>query len=301
MGRRALELVEQGIVAVFGEALGVDGMSGLIARPGGWEPVSAAPVVAIYDRFPSQMRAAQFEAAWERRGDRPWSNPRAITRLCRDKVACQEHLVASGVRMPELEVDTDRFEERLEDWGVGFSKPRFGSFGKGVRCVRRGEVVEDTAVGIDPERREPVVLQRGILPGAGRPFSSLRVLAQREGDGWWLGEPVLRRSTEDPVVNVARGARALPASDMLTVRVIDAIREAVEATARAMQGMDDGVVELGVDVVLDEAEDPWVIEVNSRPRGRLEVLAAAVPERFGQDHRRAVLRPVEWLARRYGA
>ena len=60
------------------------------------------------------------------------------------------------------------------------------------------------------------------------------------------------------------------------------------------------LVEVGVDVVIDPHGAPWLIEVNSRPRGRLEVLARLDPARFGHAHVDACARPLRVLAERMG-
>ena len=59
-------------------------------------------------------------------------------------------------------------------------------------------------------------------------------------------------------------------------------------------------VEVGVDLVIDSEGVPWLVEVNSRPRGRMEALAAADPGRFLDAHVAACGRPIAalaWLAR----
>ena len=61
----------------------------------------------------------------------------------------------------------------------------------------------------------------------------------------------------------------------------------------------EATIELGVDLVVDEDGELHVIEVNGRPRGRLEVLAQQDPTRFQGAHAAAIARPLRWLAWRH--
>jgi glutathione synthase/RimK-type ligase-like ATP-grasp enzyme len=64
--------------------------------------------------------------------DLPRANGEALQALCRDKLRCQAFLTDAGLLMPDVEADPTRFAERLEGWGVGFLKPRYGALGRGV-------------------------------------------------------------------------------------------------------------------------------------------------------------------------
>ena len=58
------------------------------------------------------------------------------------------------------------------------------------------------------------------------------------------------------------------------------------------------LVELGVDLVIDEEGTPWLVEVNGKPRGRLEVLAGR-DAAWQEAHVRVSARPLRWLAQRF--
>lgn len=287
MGRAALLLAEEGLAVVFGADVRDGRMTGLIARPGRWEPVTDVPVVAAYDRYPSKADPAGHAALRAGLGTVPLANPYALTLLCRDKLACQRHLEARGVSMPEVEGDPSRFAERLSRWGAAFVKPRHGAFGEGVRRVVR-----------PPAVTEPSVLQRAVRPPEGWAGVSVRALVQRERPTWVTCPPVARRHRTDPVVNVARGAETAALADVLPELLAEVEAKAI-AVAEALADHPDGawLVELGVDLVIGADGHAHVIEVNSRPRGRLEALAAQDPGRWTRAHLDACARPLRCLRR----
>ncbi|MCB9780511.1 MAG: hypothetical protein H6742_18235 [Alphaproteobacteria bacterium] len=302
IGRAALALHADGIDAVFGDRV-VDGvLHGHVARPGRWV-AAAVPVAAFYDRFPSQRRADVFADICRNLGGRPLGNSPDLTALCRDKLRCQRRLeaplAAAGVAVPDVIDDPAAFEDRLAAWGAGFLKPRFGALGAGVRRVVPGDPLPARVRALLDDD-EPALLQRAVPPPPGLAGRSVRVLAQRAPSGAWIQAPaVVRESEDDPVVNAARGARVALGEDLLPLDQQDALRHAVAAVCDALSD-DPLALELGVDLVLDPDGRPWVIEVNSRPRGRLEKLAAADPARFMALHVAACARPVRTLAERVG-
>ena len=306
MGRAALAARAEGLEVVFGDRWDGACLVGVVAEPGRWRATRAA-VGAVQDRFPSQSRAptwAQLHAGARAAGVAV-GNGRAHTLTCRDKLRCQAVLEADGrLRLPPVEADPARFGERLAAWGGGFVKPRFGALGLGVRRVEPGMSVAARCEGVVPGRPDPTFVQWPVPPPAGFAGRVLRVLAQRAvrpdgGTEWAQLPPVLRESSTDPVVNAARGARVLPAEDALSMVVLDDVRRAVAATCQRLETLDTSeavALELGVDLALDDTLRPWVLEVNSRPRGRLGVLSKVDPDRFGPAHAAAMLRPWRTLA-----
>ena len=256
-GRAALALERQGI----GVSLG-----GLRAVEGGWVP-DEREIVAAYDRFPSCTWPEDYRPP----PGVPLENSHAIQALCRDKLACQR---ASGG--PELVIKD--FQAALQRWGAGFLKPRYGAFGRGVRYVRPGDDCPPTLPGTTGVP-EPAVLQRAIDCD----FVSYRALVQREGDGW-VCCPVVARVGAEPVVNVERGAVARAAGEVPAIEAL-----AIETASRI------GGIELGVDLVVDRAGRPHVIEVNAKPAGRLVKLGPA----YAEHHLAACMRPIRHLWERY--
>jgi len=302
VGRAALMLRERGITVIFGDTVTRSGggvvMDGLIAAPGSWEP-HQAPIMALHDRFPSQRRAAQYAAAQQELGPLPMGNPPSITLLCRDKIACQQALEGSGVVMPPVISDPAAFEDTLRGWGVGFLKPQFGALGIGVQRVRPGDPLPETLPGAVPGQQDPAILQRAVPPPAGWAGRSVRALVQRlPGGGWHQCPPVTRQSRTDFVVNAARGASVAPARDVLSERTMAHIAASCQAVCQRISALPDGdrVVELGLDLMIDDHDRAALIEVNSRPRGRLEALAALDAARFSAAHVEACARPLAYMA-----
>ncbi|MBW2257539.1 MAG: hypothetical protein JRI25_23485 [Deltaproteobacteria bacterium] len=274
-----------------------------VAAPGCWLPVERVAVVGAYDRYPSKLDPHGHAALRNGLGGLPLVNPLSLTLLCRDKLECQRHLEARGLVLPQLEADPTRFPDRLQEWGAGFLKPRYGAYGVGVRRVLPRDPLPPELPGAVAGAPEPSLLQRAVTPPDGWAGISVRVLVQRGSDGGWMVNPaVARRSATDPVVNVARGAEAAPGKDVLPESTLEALHALVHAAADALSDHPDGnwLAELGVDAVVDAAGQPWIIEVNSRPRGRLESLAEADPGRFRNAHLEACARPIRFLAARAG-
>ncbi|MEL6345588.1 MAG: YheC/YheD family protein [Myxococcota bacterium] len=304
VGRAALQLREEGVSVLFGDQVfrrdGQIWMSGLAALPDRWEPAER-PIAALHDRFPSQRRAAQYRAVLAQLDGLPMGNPESLTLLCRDKAACQRYLEQSAptLPMPALVTNPDVFEDHLSAWKAGFLKPQYGALGVSVQRVHPGDPLPRMLPGVVEGIEEPTILQRAVAPPPGWAGRSARVLCQREPDRrWHQCEPAVRESRDDYVVNAARGATVRPGSQALSPDAADALHTICQQTLDALAQHPDGdlLVEVGLDVVFDAAEQPWLIEVNSRPRGRLEVLAARDPARFAQAHRDACARPLRALA-----
>lgn len=301
MGRAAAQLADAGLPVLFGDTL-EDGLGvGVRAEGTRWVDVRA-PVLAIQDRFPSQGRADHWEAlhrAAESAGIAV-GNSRSLTLMCRDKLRCQEFLAHDDtIRLPPVCADSDLFQARLQQWGGGFFKPRFGALGVGVRRVGPTDRLPERLPSVVDGHEDPPLLQWPVPPPRGFAGRVLRVLAQRtwqDGQlGWDLLPPVLRDSVDDPVVNAARGARVLPAQDALSQEVLEEVRAQVWRVCGRLEQVDGLALELGVDLALDRDHCPWVLEVNSRSRGRLGVLARRWPDRFAADHSAAMVRPLRTL------
>ena len=311
-GRAAGLLREEGIRVLVAAPEGVQvsrdqaSVTGWVPRGGRWEASGPHPLHAVYNRLPARypgrfasvLQALQLQRV-------AVGNPAAVNRLALDKGDSLAALAAAGLPVPEVETHAERFAERLQSWGTAFHKPRFGSFGRGVARIVAGAPVPSSTDGDGP-----AILQRAVAPPAG-PYGGVcvRGLVQREVHGRWrVAGRVARVSHEDPVVNVARGADALPVArladeidglddlevrlDRLEMRVVRSIERLAGEEAAA-------ILEVGVDWVLDPQGEPWLIEINGKPGGRLRVLAGLEGEDgeiWRERHAAALAAPFRRLA-----
>lgn len=293
LGRAALHLAHEGFEIVFASGVRDGGLVGHVARPGAWDPFGPGTVQGALDRFPARGHPAAWQALRDALGDAPLVNAPLATALCDDKLAAAALWRTAGLPTPDVEADPLRFADAVRRWGAAFHKPRYGALGRGVRRVVPGDDLHAEADGAVVGQREPAFVMRAIPPPSGWAGAALRLLVQKEGDAWVAPLPVLRRSRTDPVANAARGAEVHVAAD-----VMDGVDAIAHLAARAAEVLDQavgGIVELGIDVVVDPDGQPWLLEANGRPRGRLEVVAAA-DARWHNAHVEATVRPLRALA-----
>lgn len=300
LGRAALRLESEGHSIFLGASVSPEHgslVSWRAAPDDRWQIVDlpAEKLIGVHDRFPSQERAAEWVDLRERLRLLPFGNPPDITLLCKDKLRCAEWLATRSPIQPEVVGDNSKFRDALADWGSGFLKPRFGSQGVGIEMLRAGEVAQKRLEACAPGEW---VLQRAVPPPRGLAGLAVRVLVQASQEGTWIGPAVARRSTCDPIVNVSRGAEALPAEEVLSSALLLEITEHASEAAGALRDASttpELVLELGLDFVIDDSHRPWLIEANSCPRGRLLHLAKSQPERWAKTHEEAILRPLRRL------
>ena len=301
IGRAALVLASRGIDVIFGDTASNGCMSGHRAVADGWEAVNDVPVHGVHDRYPGQLRSTQWMALQAGLVGIPMGNPINFTMFCRDKLVCQARLEQHGIRMPAVEGDANLFEARIHEWKNAFLKPRFGALGIGVRHVQEGDQLSARCQGVIPDKPDPAILQQAVPPPSGWAGRSIRVLIQKTPDGGWFhGVPVVRQSRDDFVVNAARGADIAPGSQILAPSMIETISTEVDRICAALDQLTEAhnMVEAGIDLVMDNEKNVWLIEVNSRPRGRLELLANTQPNAYQDLHVEVCARPIEVLASR---
>ena len=290
-GRAALLLKKQGVEVILASSASTWAM----ARRGAWARIEPVEVDAIYDRYASRSlpeRYAQLEAQCP---GVPRGNPAGLIRLCSDKVETQR--VLDSLPFPTIETNPHRFREKLETWGSGFIKPRFGGLGRGIAWVTPGDPLPAWGLGAVRGGSEPTFLQQAILPPKGMDSLCVRWLIQRDPNGSWCALPPVARLSKDPVANVHQGAKAVPGEDVIPMDSLRRAEDLVHHTAQLLQArFTNPVVELGVDLVFDHDMKPWLLEVNSRPSGRFQTLSATHPSRFRALADQAVVRPLQRLA-----
>ena len=242
-----------------------------------WERSGPWPLRAVFNRLP-----ARHPARWEPLLAElsllgvPVGNPPSVNRLAIDKVESLQRLAAAGFPVPEVEIDPAHFDRRLDEWGAAFAKPRFGSFGRGVRRLEPGDRPVLPAIG----EFGPVLLQRAIAPPEG-PWQGLCVrsfLQRLPGGPWCSAGRVARVSRTDPVANVSRGAVGLPLDELGMCGLdatLDGLERGVARWLESTAGVEAArVLEVGIDWVLDARGEPHLIEINGKPGGRLRALAS---------------------------
>ena len=248
-------------------------------------------ICALYDRFPFQSKSDQYPLKTSI--PIPVSNPQNISLLCKDKWKLQCFLTQNGMRMPP--VIRHNFSEFIQKQnGVGIAKPRFGSYGVGISIVNHPPPSTLPSVCGEDE----TLLQQWIRPPKNWAGMAVRQLVQRKPDySWKLRTTVLRCSKEDPIVNVTRGALVVPAKEQLPDQTIQSIhKQSLEACAllsECPQG--EWIVEFGIDFVIDEDWKPWLIEINSQPKGKLKSLHRERPKQFHAEYLDIIAQPFRCL------
>lgn len=276
-------MMEAQFPLVFGDQLTVDKQNRVF--------LGGTQVCALYDRFPFQSKSNRYPLT--RSVPIPIVNPQNITRLCKDKWALQKYLTQKGMRMPETARDS--FSGFLKKWNdIGIAKPRFGSYGVGISIVEQPPPPTTPSVCGEDE----TLLQRWIHPPQNWAGMAIRQLVQRNPDrSWTLRTTVLRYSNDDPIVNVTRGAKAIPAKELLPTHTMQDIHsqsiQACSFLSELPQG--DWIVEVGIDFVIDTSWSPWLIEINAQPKGKLKALKKMVPEDFHNEYMDIIAQPFRCL------
>ena len=248
-------------------------------------------VHALYDRFPYQKHA--LNDPLKNHLSIPIANPRSISLLCKDKWELQQYMQNHGIVMPEVaRLQLDHWRKQ---WGgTAIIKPRFGSYGTGIRIVSSPPPATlPSVVG-----EEETLIQRLIRPPTGWAGIAVRQLAQRlPNREWVLRTAVVRNSTVDPVVNAHRGAEVVSADSFLPQKTRTNIQQQSIRIVHLLSDLPQGewLIELGLDFVIDSDWKPWFIEVNAQPKGRLRALVASAPQHFTKEYQLCLSQPIRSL------
>ena len=290
-GRAALCLKDEGIDLIMASSP----QSWMHVIDGTWQRCEPDFVDAVYDRFSARSMPEHYSAMEQQAGRVPRGNPPELIRICTDKIATQRLL--GHLPFPPIETSPSLFQNQLSQWESGYLKPRFGGLGRGVRKVEQGDPLPAWGQSAIRGASEPTFLQKAISPPGDMGSLCVRWLTQREDSGHWKLLPPVARVSNSAVANVHQGAVALPAEEVLSQKALKMGEELVLECAQELQNQIQGVaLELGVDLLFDEQENAWILEVNSRPSGRLSALTARNPQQYGPIAHEAVLRPLRTLA-----
>jgi hypothetical protein len=310
-GRAACLLADEGIRVLVAGPGGIEvGTGGVQVRgftpvEGSWNTSGAHRLDAVFNRLPSRL-PGRWSALLDTLGQRgiPAGNPPGVNALALDKARSCRLLASAGVPVPEIELDPTLFGRCLDRWGAAFLKPRYGSFGAGVSRLLRGQPLPA------PDPDQPTILQRAVPPPPG-PFAGVCVrgfLQRDRGGAWRSAGRVARASTDDPVANVARGARGMtvaelegsvPAAAAIGSRLDPLERRVAEVVEGAAGAEADRILEIGTDWVFDASGEPQLVEINGKPGGRLRILAGLPGEegrRWTARHQAALTAPFRRLA-----
>ncbi|MAA79794.1 MAG: hypothetical protein CL916_11090 [Deltaproteobacteria bacterium] len=248
-------------------------------------------VFALYDRFPFQKMKEQYPLNID--VPIPVANPKNIALLCKDKWNLQQYLTQKGIAMPHI-TRTSFASFLNQNDSCAIAKPRFGSYGVGVAVVDKPPPSTLPSVCGEDE----TLLQQWIKPPKDWAGISIRQLIQRDTDYSWIPRTtVVRCSKTDPVVNVTRGAKAIPAKELLLSKTIQNIHKQSVKAAQYLAELPNGewIVELGIDFVIDAHWNPWLIEINTQPKGKLKSLYKSHPEIYEEEFMNIIEQPFQCL------
>ena len=251
---------------------------------------------ALYDRFPSRILPQKYPDLVDI--NVPVCNPPAVNRMFEDKVETQLFLEKHNIPIPEM--TTSNFKETMSKWNnLAIAKPRFGAFGIGITLTETPPPLKTKGLcGM-----EQTIIQKYIRSPFGYKGISVRQLMFRNVDYSWFFPPSIARcSKTDVIVNASRGADLIPAVEILPKHTLNSILSLSQQVSVALSAVNDHVwlTELGLDFIIDEHWNPWLIELNGQPKGRYQEIAYQRGGVWAQRHLEAVKKPLitllEWIS-----
>ncbi|MBE9913598.1 YheC/YheD family protein [Paenibacillus donghaensis] len=201
-----------------------------------------------------------------------------------------------------LKYSLETLSDMLRDNMLVYIKPDTGTYGNGVMCVERLNVlISEVNEPVEHYRLQygtlsesfdslnhlhlaimhriedkPYLIQKGIfkLNYDNRPFD-LRILTQRTPSGTWESTGVVARvaGRNKIITNYHSGGTVKMLNEVLSEhasqRKISALEKQLytlgEDTARQLQKTYPRLKEIGLDVAIDQDLYPWILEVNTLP------------------------------------
>jgi len=191
--------------------------------------------------------------------------------------------------------DRSTVQRMLDRYGMIYAKPVNGTFGSGVIRIERdlsdslpyrfqsGETRRDFE-GFDDmfgqlllaKKKKAYLAQQGIelLKHRGRRFD-LRIMVQKNPQRKWEATGMIGRVAHPRkiVTNYHAGGTPLPVPKLLSgylsgdrLRAYERrLRKLGVSVAEALEKKYPGLKEIGIDVAVDQAMKPWILEVNTLP------------------------------------
>ncbi len=215
---------------------------------GDWSKVEEVEVDVVFDKYRFDEETIGLKKDIESR--HPVLNSFEVEQICKDKLLAYERFPESH---PETrEATQENVEDMLEKYEKVVVKPLAAHAGEGV------EIIDNIS---EFEEGEGRIVQQFIDSGSGieqlgiEGVHDLRVVVVD-------GKPVLsyiRQPESGYVANVAQGG------SMEFVSIEDVPEEAMEIVSNVTEVFEDEHFVCGVDMIFDQDQRPWILELNSKP------------------------------------
>lgn len=272
---------------------------------GFWVPAIYPMPDVVYDRISSRKSEIRFKSIREQLMQIPhlkYFNPSYLNKWDVHQILRNEASLKNN--LPDtLNLTTENLSYMLNLYKVVFVKPSNGSLGHGIirivrtsqnqlnytvyrkkRMKRRVYNVEEFMEKTRQIRGDkPYIVQQGLdLANYRGATFDLRIIYQKDGKGEWViskkfvrvaakGSNISNLSTGGTAIVSKRVLRYLfKTKDLIRIKNIE-IEDLCLKIARALEKSSNQIYgELGLDIGIDKGGNPWLIEVNSKPRKTTE-------------------------------
>lgn len=269
--------------------------------PGVWVPATYPIPDVVYDRIASRGSEIKYNSVRERLMQLPYLkyfNPSYLNKWHVHKMLMNEPTLKNN--LPDtMKYSKENLRTMLNLYNVVFVKPSDGSLGLGIIRIIKTEqgTLKYTVYRNKRSRRQasdvddffkktrkiisdkPYIVQQGLNLATyrGSPFD-LRIIYQKDGKGEWIiSKKFVRVAAKGSnVSNLSSGGRVAISSRVLKYLfkrkdLIEAKNKEIEnlcyKVATTLENVSNQIYgELGLDIGIDKNGNPWLIEVNSKPR-----------------------------------
>ena len=272
---------------------------------GVWVPSTFPIPDVVYDRISSRRSEIKYNLVRDRLMQLPYVkyfNPSFLNKWKVHQLLITDPLLKNN--LPDtMELTKDNLSYMLNYYNVAFVKPSDGSLGQGIIRVVKNEKgslnytvyrtkrLKKQANNVDDfmektkhiRNDKPYIVQQGLdlATYRGSPFD-LRIICQKNGQGeWGITKKFVRVAAKGSnVSNLSIGGRAEISKKVLKylfkkTELIEAKNEEIKnlcfRIATTLEEVSNQIYgELGLDIGIDKRGNPWLIEVNSKPRKTTE-------------------------------